>query len=237
MPAIIIPFTFKKTDRQTPATGISAGSSDLLKIRTTKRAGKFLRPALNDLPALQLPAEFLSGAPWAALPAEISPGLMEFAKTLENGDASLVRGVYAEDVLALPVIQQPPKNSAFVSPEWGEVTEFSSARRNRIIGLLAHNYLSGGRFYSLEMGQEIWIVYGDWQIRGYQLQSVDSFQKLHPASLQSDFIQLSTGKKMTTEQVFNQFYKGEHKVTLQTCLEKNGISNWGLTFWTATPLP
>lgn len=242
VPVMIIPFFSTKTTSQTPATGLNAGSTAYLKVRILEHAGKSLRPAPDGLGVGEAISGFGSQAAnrrvtnSQTLP-EISSPLREFAASVENGDGKTVRGIFVEDVLALPVIQQPAKNSAFVSPDWGVATEFNSARKNGVTGLLAHNYLSGARFYSLDIGQEIWIVYGDGTLRRYQVESIDQYQKLTPASLQSDLIQLSTGEKVSTSQVFNQFYKGKHRLTLQTCLEKNGLSNWGLTFWTAVAVP
>lgn len=242
VPAMIIPFFFTKTISQTPETGLVAGSPGFLKVRILEHAGKSLRPAPDGLGVEKASSGFGRQAGTRrvsnAIPLpEVSPQLREFAAEVENGDGKTVRGMFVEGTLALPVIQQPARNSAFVSSEWGLLTEFTSAHKNGVTGLLAHNFLSGGQFYSLDMGQEIWIVYGDGTLRRYRVQSIDQYQKLNPASLQSDLVQLSTGKKVSTSQVFNQFYKGEHRLTLQTCLEKDGISNWGLTFWTAVPAP
>lgn len=159
-----------------------------------------------------------------------------FVKSVSDGQASAVRGIYVEDVFELPVIQQPVSNAAFVSEQKNVVTQFQSASEYGVTGLLAHNFLSGLKFYNLQIGQIIRIVYGDSSIRSYQITELVQYQKLSPSNLRSDLIDLSTGEQVTSETVFTRVYRGKHHLTLQTCLERNGISNWGLSFWIATPV-
>lgn len=159
-----------------------------------------------------------------------------FTKMVIDGKAGIVRGVYVEGVLALRVVQQPGNDWKFVSTDDGTVTQFQSATSNGVTGLLAHNYLSGQLFYKISLGKEIDIVFGDGGVRRYQVSSILKFQKLDLNSLTSDFIDLRNGKLTTTADVFSQVYSGGDRVTLQTCLEKDGISNWGLIFVVAKPL-
>lgn len=159
-----------------------------------------------------------------------------FVETVRDGQGALVRGVYVPDVLANQVVQQPPDNWSFVSEDPDVVTEFFSARRNGVTGLLAHNYLLGKKFYDIQIGQYIGIVYGDGTFERYVVTDINQFEKLDRTSLTSDMVDLETGERLTSTQVFNRFYSGEDKVTLQTCLEKEGKSNWGLTFITAEPV-
>jgi hypothetical protein len=166
----------------------------------------------------------------------LSPAFKRFIEEVADGHAGSVRGVYVAGVLALPVVQQPAGDIAFVSNLLGTATQFQSAAQYGVTGLLAHNYLSGALFYGLSIGQEVRIVFGDGSYRRYQVQKIDRFKKLTPSSLQSDLIDLSTGATRTTNQVFDQYYRGQHRLTFQTCLESKGISNWGLTFIIATPL-
>lgn len=160
----------------------------------------------------------------------LSPHFEKFINQVKNGVPDQVRGVYVANSFALPVIQQPEDEPAFVSENLGEVTQFRSAAENGITGLLAHNYLSGQEFYELDLGEDVNIVYGNGMYRRYRVTEIRRFQKLTPNSLHSDFIDLESGKKETTAQVFNRFYNGKHKVTFQTCLENEGLSNWGLIF-------
>jgi hypothetical protein len=160
----------------------------------------------------------------------------KFIAEVTDGEAEVVRGVYAPGVLALPVVQQPPTNSAYVSEEQGTVTQFRSAAQYSVTGLLAHNYLSGERFYDLEIGQEVVIVMGNGATNHYEVTGTYQFKKLTPDSLRSNLVELSTGKTLTTAQVFERFYRGAHKVTFQTCLEGEGSLNWGLVFIVAKPV-
>lgn len=166
----------------------------------------------------------------------MSAELRSFIGQVADGTPDVVRGVYVEGVLALPVIEQPEGQSGFVSREMGVITQFRSAAQRGVTGLLAHNYLSGMEFYNLEVGQEVVIVYGDGSLRRYRIISERAFQKLVPSSSKSDYIDLETGEQLTTSQVFNKYYSGDHHVTFQTCLQNRGLSNWGLTFWVAVPI-
>jgi hypothetical protein len=167
---------------------------------------------------------------------EASTDLLSFIGEVFNGQAGEVRGVHVDGVFSLPVFQQPDGDIAYVSDNLGEVTEFQSAARNNVIGLLAHNFLSGDLFYNLELGHEVIIVYGDGAIRRYQVYEFQQFERLDRVDLRSDFIELETGLTLTSDEVFSRFYRGQHKVTFQTCLKRYGISNWGLQFAVAAPL-
>lgn len=160
----------------------------------------------------------------------------EFIAEISNGNTEMVRGVFIPREFALPVIQQPEDNPVYVSTKDGLITQFSLANRSGITGLLAHNFLSGALFYNLDIGDELFIIYGDGNIKSYRVSSIHRFQKLDPNSSKSNYRDLSNGKVLTTKQVFNRFYRGVHRVTFQTCLESEGNLNWGLTFITATPL-
>ncbi|MGE5223380.1 MAG: hypothetical protein ACM3PY_13155, partial [Omnitrophica WOR_2 bacterium] len=164
----------------------------------------------------------------------LSP-LQNFTKMVMDGKAGIVRGVYVEGILALRVVQQPGKDWAFVSTDDGTVTQFQSATGNGVTGLLAHNYLSGQLFYQLSLGKEVDVVFGDGGIRRYQVINILKFQKLDVNSLTSDYIDLRNGKRVTTNDVFSQVYSGGDRVTLQTCIDQDGLSNWGLIFYIARP--
>jgi hypothetical protein len=167
---------------------------------------------------------------------EASHDLLGFIAEVSDGQAGIVRGVHVEGVFSLRVHQQPEGDLAYVTDKLGEVTEFQSAARNKVTGLLAHNYLSGDLFYNLELGHEVIIVYGNGSIRRYQVIDFQQFERLDRVDLRSDFVELSSGKNLTSDEVFSRFYRGEHKVTFQTCLKRYGISNWGLQFAVAVPL-
>lgn len=177
---------------------------------------------------------------FSALPSRksfpVSPALNRLFSEIEKGKADELYGVYAPGVFALPVVQQPLEDPIFVSRKMSVVTEFQLATKNGVTGLLAHNYLSGQEFYNLEVGQEVWMIFGDKSIKRYRVSDIQRFQKIKPNSLQSDYLDLQTNRRLTTSQVFGRFYRGEHRVVFQTCLEGEGKLNWGLIFISAFPL-
>jgi hypothetical protein len=164
------------------------------------------------------------------------PSLRNFISHVENGQNLTVRGVYVPGFLALPVVQQPGGNSGYVSGKAETVTQFQLAARNNVIGLLAHNYLSGKDFFRLSEGLQVMVVRGDGSIDRYRVTGVHEFQKLSPGSNWSHYVDLKSGERLTTYQVFNQYYQGEHHLTFQTCLEKDGLETWGLRFVVAEPV-
>lgn len=158
------------------------------------------------------------------------PSLNQFTTWFEDGPTNSIRGVYVPGFLALPVLQQPSGNLGFVSQKPGTVTQFQLAARYDVIGLLAHNYLAGKDFSKLFEGLRVMVVNGDSSIEQYRITGVHKYQKLSPSSNWSHYIDLNSGERLTTYQVFNQFYQGEHHLTFQTCLEKDGLETWGLLF-------
>ena len=164
------------------------------------------------------------------------PSLNNFVDNLINGQPKSVRGVYVPGFMALPVVQQPGGNTGFVSEQPGTATQFQLANRYGVIGLLAHNYLSGSEFYRLIEGLKVLVVNGDGSLVNYRITEVVEFQKVTPGSNWSHYINLETGERLTTYQVFTQYYQGEHHLTFQTCLERDGLETWGLRFVVAEPV-
>lgn len=80
------------------------------------------------------------------------------------------------------------------------------------------------------------VVNGDGSLVNYRITEVVEFQKVTPGSNWSHYINLETGERLTTYQVFTQYYQGEHHLTFQTCLEKDGMETWGLRFVVAEPV-
>jgi hypothetical protein len=162
--------------------------------------------------------------------------LNNFVNNLVNGQANSARGVYVPGFMAFPIVQQPRGNTGFVSEQAGTVTQFQLAARYGVIGLLAHNYLSGNEFYRLVEGLKVLVVNGDGSLSNYHITEVVEYQKLTPGSNWSHYLNLETGERLTTYQVFSEYYQGEHHITFQTCLEKDGLETWGLRFVVAEPV-
>lgn len=164
------------------------------------------------------------------------PSLSNFTSRVTNGQANTLQGVYVPGFLALPIVQQPVGNTGFVSGKPETVTQFQLAARNGVIGLLAHNYLSGMEFYRLIEGLKVVTIKGDGSRDSYRISKIKEYQKLTPGSNWSHYIDLETGERLTTYQLFGQYYQGDHHLTFQTCIERNGLETWGLRFVVAEPI-
>lgn len=163
------------------------------------------------------------------------PAFGDFSRSVQNGDAGTLRGVYVADVFALPIVQQPAHSAGFVSSNDGEVTQFGMASQYGNIGLLAHNHLSGKSFSQLAVGQEVRLVYGNGKIENFVITEVLRYQALQPTSPYSSFRNLGKDETLSAEQMFKRVYFGDHHVTFQTCINASGNSSWGRLFIIAVP--
>jgi hypothetical protein len=181
---------------------------------------------------------FLRATPASALETTATlPGFPEFSKAVQNNTANVLRGVYVQDVLALPIVQQPAGNAGYVSSKDGEITQFGMASQFGNVGLLAHNNLSGGVFSQLAVGQEVRLVYGDGKVESFIIQQILQYQALQPTSPYSSFRDLNNNELLTAEQMFKRVYTGDRHVTFQTCIAGPGSLSWGRLFVIATPRP
>lgn len=160
----------------------------------------------------------------------------EFSRSVQNGQANVLTGVYVSNVMALPVVQQPYGNTGYVSNNDGEITQFRMASQFGNTGLLAHNYLSGKSFTELAIGQEVRLVYGDGRVEYFVITEVLRFQALQPNSPYSSFRNLDKDETLSVEEMFKRVYFGDHHVTFQTCIEKDGELSWGRLFVIAIPI-
>jgi len=165
-----------------------------------------------------------------------NPALNQLLEKVIDGRANMIRGIYADDILALPVVQQPSGQAGFVSTIDGVVTEFSMPSSYGVTGLLAHNYLSGKYFSDFSIGDEIQIVYGDGSIKRYLVAEIQSYQALQPNSPNSQFVDLESSEQISASQLFKRVYIGDHHLTLQTCIERGGVDSWGRMFIIAYPI-
>jgi hypothetical protein len=156
--------------------------------------------------------------------------LEAFAEAVKDGNASKIKGLYAEDTFMLRVIQQPSGKPGFVSPVEGVATQFSMASTNNVTGMLAHNFSSGRFFFDLALEDEIDVVYGDGTIKQYKITMVKKYQALSPKSAASDFVDLETKEKLTATGLFSKMYSGKHHLTLQTCIQEGTEDSWGRLF-------
>jgi hypothetical protein len=154
---------------------------------------------------------------------------------VKDGQPGNLTGVYVEGLFALKVVSQPAGDVGFVSTDPGTATQFQLTSEG-VVGLLAHNVLDGAKFLDLKPGQDISLIYGDGSVRRYQVEGLREFQRLDRSNLQSDFIETQTDARMTSQQVFDWFYQGDPHLTLQTCIAKDGLLDWGVRFIVARPL-
>jgi hypothetical protein len=159
----------------------------------------------------------------------------DFNKSVQNGEADVLRGVYVPSVLALPVIQQPANNPYYVSNRDSRITQFSIASQYGNTGLLAHNTLSGRLFSQLAIGQEVRLVYGDGSVKYFVIAQILRFQALQPESVSSSFRNLDRNETLTAGQMFNRAYAGESRAVFQTCIAAHGEPSWGRLFVIAVP--
>ncbi|HMB24018.1 MAG TPA: hypothetical protein VKP08_14345, partial [Anaerolineales bacterium] len=57
-------------------------------------------------------------------PERVLPDFASFSASVQTGEADALSGVYVQDVLALPVVQQPAGQPYYVSSHEGEITQF-----------------------------------------------------------------------------------------------------------------
>jgi hypothetical protein len=171
----------------------------------------------------------------AAQPHRGFPRLADFIGSVQNGRFDTLVGVYVPGLMALPVLQQPSGNPAFVSNQPDTVTQFSLARDYGSIGLVAHNTHSGVEFYKLYPGQDVILVYGDGKTTSYRIKEKTSYQALSPNSPYSNFVDLGSGKILNASELFLKIYAQPDRLVFLTCIEANGISTWGRLFIIAEP--
>ena len=160
----------------------------------------------------------------------------DFISTVADGATGVIRGVYSEKNFELQIIQQPSGQAGFVSTIEGVVTQFSMSNEYGITGLLAHNYLSGRNFFGLGMGDIVQLIYGDGDIKEYQIVEIQRYQALQPDSPNSQFLDLNNGEKLSATQLFKRVYMGNHHLTLQTCIQEGSEDSWGRLFIIANPI-
>ena len=168
--------------------------------------------------------------------SEKKAAINDFISTVADGATGIIRGVYSENNFALQIIQQPSGQAGFVSTIEGVATQFSMPSKYGVTGLLAHNYLSGRHFFGLEIGDIVQLVYGDGDIKEYQIADIQRYQALQPNSPNSQFQNLNTGERISATQLFKRVYMGNHHLTIQTCIQEGSEDSWGRLFIIANPI-
>jgi hypothetical protein len=167
----------------------------------------------------------------------VLPALSSFVSSVKNGQAALLSGVYVSGVMAFPVLQQPAADAGFVSTQPNTITQFRMAGQFNSIGLLAHDYLAGTAFPTMEKGSDIALIYGDGSMKYYRVFEVLRYQALSPASPYSNFVDLNTKKLLSAEQLFLNIYgRGGSTLVFQTCISTAQVPSWGRLFILAKPI-
>ncbi len=171
-----------------------------------------------------------------AISASPVDSLAEFSTKVENGKTTQLVGAYANARFALPVVQQPIADPAFISKEDEKATEFSLARQYGSIGLVAHNNLAGKHFFDLAKGDTITLVYGDGKQADYTICAIQHYQALSPSSPYSKYIDLDQpSNTLDVETVFRAVYGVKDRLVLQTCIASGKVDSWGRLFVIAQP--
>jgi hypothetical protein len=166
-----------------------------------------------------------------AEPTDDLPALDSFVASVANGQGSDRVGIFVENLFSYPILPQPANDPAWITSNFGEVTEFRIVRQHTgNEGLIAHNYLAGGEFYSLKVGDIAELVLGDGSVIEFEIYDIQQFQALSPNSPTSDFLDLATGDKLSASDLFYRVYGGNMTLTFQTCINRDNISTWGRTF-------
>jgi hypothetical protein len=165
----------------------------------------------------------------------IAPSLAQFIEQVKNGSAQEITGLYINNLLSYPVIQQPSDQPAFVSQNVNMVTQFQSASAFGSLGFVAHNTLAGLKFSEIKNGDLISVVYGDGRFFQYQVRQIRRLQAVQPNNPYSSFIDISNGQRLTVEAVFFQTYGVRNQLVLQTCISSQGLETWGRLFVIAVP--
>jgi hypothetical protein len=163
------------------------------------------------------------------------PGITGSYQPAPERMGSPLHGVHVENVLDLPIVQQPADQPYYVSDRNGEVTEFSMVENYGSIGLLAHNTLSGKQFSQLAVGQEIHLTYQNGRVDDFVVTQVLHYQALQPESISSSFRNLHEDETLTATELFNRAYVGGNRLVFQTCIAAEGDVSWGRLFVIAMP--
>ncbi len=175
-----------------------------------------------------------TGAPAVTVPAPVETFDAFYARVVDG--TPQVRGVYAEGLFALDIVQQTYGGAGYVDSNFGTVTQFEYASYFDVIGLLAHNYLSGSDFFKLTLGTHIQVIYGTGEVKTYVVDNVQHYQAISSQDSRSPLVDLATGAVLDASAVFQRHYMGTHKVTFQTCIANHGDPYWGRAFISASPL-
>lgn len=163
--------------------------------------------------------------------------LKSFVDSVENGRKDQLVGIYAPNVMAIQVVQQPLWDDLFVSTKTNVLTQFRMASKYGSVGILAHNTKSGVYFYNFKIGDRVLIIYGDGSAYIFMVDQIQQYQALSSRPPYYSFVDLTNPDiELTNAEIFYRTYGLGNVLVFQTCLSKDGNDSWGLTFVIAHPL-
>jgi hypothetical protein len=118
----------------------------------------------------------------------------------------------------------------------GEASIFAYAQKYGSLGIVAHNTMAGQQFSSAVPGETIRLLNDDGSLAFYTIRETQRYQALQPNSPYSDFINMETGERISSTNLFFKIYNKSNPLVFQTCIEKNGDVNWGRLFVIARPV-
>ncbi len=167
--------------------------------------------------------------------AEAKSELTTFVDSVRNGNADQVVGIYVEDKIAMPMVQQLEGDHAFISSLPNTVTQFGLPADYGVLGVLAHNTEAGADFYSLEEGDVVFAVYGDGTLNRYQIENSEVWQAFNPHDpYNGSFESVETQETVSLRDLFMDTYTTPDTLVFQTCFAQGDNSEWGRLFITAT---
>ena len=138
--------------------------------------------------------------------------------------------------MALPIVQQPAGQPAYVSSQPDVLTQFRMAEEYGTTGLLAHNTLAGAEFSKLELGQFAVLIFSNGHTEYYRITGVERYTALDPGSPYSDFL-AANGDRISAAGLFKRVYQAQdHRLVFQTCIASEGNPSWGRLFIIAEPV-
>jgi hypothetical protein len=119
-------------------------------------------------------------------------------------------------LVALSVIQTP---SNYATQQAEAVTQFSLARDNGTLALIAHNYLGGRYFGGLAEGDQITLVYADHN-QDYKVRDILRYDALSPFAFR---VEVGESRIFSDWDVFDFIYHShDDRLVLQTCYNGTG---------------
>ncbi len=143
--------------------------------------------------------------------------------------SSSITKVSVPGLFSYPVVQSGDN----APNQAGVVGQYSRAKDNGNIGLIAHNYLAGSIFSWISKGNEVQVTKSNGEVEYYVVSNILRFQASDPNNFSKPFIN-QNGQSVSAEDVFDMAYRSGI-VTFQTCIAKNGISSWGIYMIQAVP--